>query len=108
MDNHRTKYLLLLFLILLMSLPLRAQHISGYVIDDATGDSIPYASVVYKGHKVAVVSNLGGRYTVAIETGHKKAERGDGEDEAQALQPEGQSGGGADEEGDRKEETDGS
>ena len=43
-----------------------------------------------------------------IETGHKKAERGDGEDEAQALQPEGQSGGGADEEGDRKEETDGS
>lgn len=69
MDNHRTKYLLLLFLILLMSLPLRAQHISGYVIDDATGDSIPYASVVYKGHKVAVVSNLGGRYTVARHDG---------------------------------------
>ena len=69
MDNHRTKYSLLLFLIFLVSLPLRAQQISGYVIDDATGDSIPYASVVYKGHKVAVVSNLSGRYSVARHEG---------------------------------------
>lgn len=49
-------------------LPLRAQ-ISGYVIDGETGDSIPYASVMYKGHNIAVASNLGGYFTIARHDG---------------------------------------
>ncbi len=58
---------MLLFLLLAV-LPLRAQ-ISGYVIDGETGDSIPYASVIYKGHNVAVASNLGGYFTIARHDG---------------------------------------
>lgn len=53
---------------MLAALPLRAQ-LTGYVIDDATGDSIPYASVIYKGHDIAVVSNLSGRYSIARHDG---------------------------------------
>lgn len=53
---------------MLAALPLRAQ-LTGYVIDEATGDSIPYASVTYKGHNVAVVSNLSGRYSIARHEG---------------------------------------
>ncbi|MBP3510993.1 MAG: carboxypeptidase-like regulatory domain-containing protein [Prevotella sp.] len=66
MDNRRTTYLLLF--LLLAVLPLRAQ-ISGYVIDGETGDSIPYASVMYKGHNIAVASNLGGYFTIARHDG---------------------------------------
>ena len=58
---------MLLFLLLAV-LPLRAQ-ISGYVIDGETGDSIPYASVMYKGHNIAVASNLGGYFTIARHDG---------------------------------------
>ena len=53
---------------MLAVLPLRAQ-LTGYVIDEATSDSIPYASVTYKGHNVAVVSNLSGRYSIARHEG---------------------------------------
>lgn len=53
---------------MLAALPLRAQ-LTGYVIDETTGDSIPYASVTYKGHNVAVVSNLSGRYSIARHEG---------------------------------------
>ena len=53
---------------MLVALPLNAQ-ISGYVIDDATGDSIPYASVIYRGHNVAVASNLSGHYTIERHNG---------------------------------------
>ena len=49
-------------------LQLNAQ-ISGYIIDDATGDSIPYASVIYRGHNVAVASNLSGYYTIERHDG---------------------------------------
>lgn len=57
-------------LLLLLPAGLRAQ-ITGYVIDDATGDSIPYASVIYKGHGVAVATNLGGYYNIARHEGWK-------------------------------------
>jgi len=58
----------LLFALILLALPLRAQ-ISGHIIDDETGDSIPYASAVYRGHNVAVASNLSGYYTIARHNG---------------------------------------
>ena len=40
-----------------MVLPMKAQ-LRGYIIDEATGDSIPYASAIYRGHNVAVASNI--------------------------------------------------
>ena len=46
-----------------------AQQITGYVTDAETGDSIPYASVVYKGHHVNAISNGEGRYTIARHEG---------------------------------------
>ena len=50
------------------ALPVKAQ-LRGYIIDDATGDSIPYASAIYKGHGVAVASNINGRYSIPRHEG---------------------------------------
>ena len=46
-----------------------AQQITGYVIDDATGDTIPRASVVYKGHHLNAISDTRGRYTIERHNG---------------------------------------
>ena len=51
-----------------MTLPVKAQ-LRGYVIDEATGDSIPYASCIYRGHNVAVASNINGEFTIARHEG---------------------------------------
>ena len=59
-----TLFLLLLFVVL----PMKAQ-LRGYVIDEATGDSIPYASCIYRGHNVAVASNINGEFTIARHEG---------------------------------------
>ncbi|MCI6829332.1 MAG: DUF5686 and carboxypeptidase regulatory-like domain-containing protein [Prevotella sp.] len=59
-----TLFLLLLFMVL----PMKAQ-LRGYVIDEATGDSIPYASCIYRGHNVAVASNINGEFTIARHEG---------------------------------------
>ena len=53
---------------MLVALPLRAQ-LSGYIIDDETGDSIPYASAIYRGHGVAVASNINGHFRIARHNG---------------------------------------
>ena len=58
----------MILLLLTVTLHLNAQ-ITGYIIDDATGDSIPYASVVYRGQNVAVASNLSGYYTIERHDG---------------------------------------
>ena len=58
----------LFLLLLLMTLPVKAQ-LRGYVIDEATGDSIPYASCIYRGHNVAVASNINGEFTIARHEG---------------------------------------
>ena len=50
-------------------LTLSAQQIRGIVTDAETGDSIAYASVVYKGHKVSVVSSYRGEYSIARHDG---------------------------------------
>ena len=44
-------------------------QLRGYVIDEATGDSIPYASCIYRGHNVAVASNINGEFTIARHEG---------------------------------------
>ena len=57
-----------LLLLLTMVLPMKAQ-LRGYIIDEATGDSIPYASAIYRGHNVAVASNINGQFTIARHEG---------------------------------------
>ena len=52
-----------------LAIPLSAQQITGFVFDEETGDSIPYARVLYKGHHIAVVSDTGGRFTIARHEG---------------------------------------
>ena len=70
MTNHLRPFRItfMLWLLMLLALPLKAQ-IKGYIIDDETGDSIPYASVVYKGHNIAVASNMGGHYQIERHDG---------------------------------------
>ena len=58
MIRHQHLYSLIFFL--LSCLPLSAQQIKGTITDGETGETIPYASVVYKGHHVAVISDIDG------------------------------------------------
>ena len=48
-----------------------AQTIVGHVVDEATGENIGFASVQYKGHNVAVITDLSGRFTIARHKGWK-------------------------------------
>ncbi len=64
----RLKTLFLLSL-LLLTLPLRAQLITGVVTDAETGDSIGFASVVYEGHHVSAIANSLGQYQIARHPG---------------------------------------
>ena len=59
----RLRYVLFLFLFL-QALVVNGQRITGVVTDAETGDSIPMASVVYKGHHVATVSSVSGQYSI--------------------------------------------
>jgi len=45
------------------------QQIKGVITDAETGDSIPYASVVYKGHHIGVVSRANGHYAIERHEG---------------------------------------
>lgn len=57
------------FFFFLQALVVNGQHITGVVTDAETGDSIPMASVVYKGHNVAVISSVNGHYSIARHEG---------------------------------------
>lgn len=59
---------LLLLVAAILALQGRAQ-LQGYILDSETGDSIAYASVIYRGHGVAVASNLGGYYKIDRHNG---------------------------------------
>ena len=56
----------LLIITLMACLTVSAQQpqISGAVIDDETGDSISFASIVYKGHNISAVADVWGKYTI--------------------------------------------
>ena len=41
---------------MLVAIASQAQNISGRIVDASTGDSIPYASAIYKGHSIMVSS----------------------------------------------------
>ena len=61
--------LIIFFIFHLSSLQLFAQQITGTITDAETGEGVPYASVIYKGHQVAVASDLNGRFTIARHPG---------------------------------------
>ena len=56
--------------LLLLCLPLSAQQqLTGVVTDAETGEPIPSASLIYKGHNVAKVADLNGRFTIENHAG---------------------------------------
>ena len=64
-----TKSLLLFVLLTVAVLHAGAQQLSGTITDAETGEAVPYASVIYKGHQVAVASDINGHYTIARHPG---------------------------------------
>ena len=60
---------LILLLFCALALCVDAQQIHGTVTDAETGDSIPFASVVYKGHNMAVVSDVNGQFSITRHIG---------------------------------------
>ena len=57
-------------MLLFLCLPSQAQGlISGYITDVETKDAIPSVTVSYKGHNVAVVSGMDGRYVIQKRVG---------------------------------------
>ncbi len=63
------KKTLLTFFVIIIAIGVKAQNITGQIIDASTGDSIPYASAIYKGHHVMVSSDGGGRFSIARHNG---------------------------------------
>ncbi len=60
---NKLRYFSLAFLYL-FCISIQAQQITGTITDEETGEAIPFASVVYKGHNIAVISNIDGVYKV--------------------------------------------
>lgn len=60
--------LLLAFILWTLTTTVHAQ-ITGAIIDAETGDSIPFASASYKGHNLAVSSNVFGVYSIQRKEG---------------------------------------
>ena len=56
-------------LLLLLALPVQAQHIEGYVIDAQTKDTIMFPSASYKGNHVAVSGDALGHYSIQRHNG---------------------------------------
>ena len=63
------KRTLIALMAIIIAIGVKAQNISGQIIDASTGDSIPYASAIYKGHHVMVASDGGGRFSIARHNG---------------------------------------
>ena len=64
-----TKRLFVIVLLTVAVLHAGAQLLGGTITDAETGEAVPYASVIYKGHQVAVASDLDGRYVIARHPG---------------------------------------
>ena len=63
---------LILLLVLGMNVTISAQQlIKGTIKDAETGEAIPFASVVYKGHNQAVISDIDGNYSIRRHLGWK-------------------------------------
>jgi hypothetical protein len=44
-------------------------QITGVITDEETGDSLSFASIVYKGHNISTVANVHGQYTIPRQEG---------------------------------------
>lgn len=63
---------ILLLLLMALGLPAQAQEkITGYAIDDQTGDSLGFVSVQYKGQKIATVCDHRGWFSIPKHEGWK-------------------------------------
>ena len=63
---------LILHILLLLCVNAHAQqqfYISGAVTDEETGDSISFASIMYKGHNLTTVANAFGQYSIERHEG---------------------------------------
>ena len=61
---------LIILLVLGINMTMTAQQlIKGTIKDAETGEAIPFASVVYKGHNQAVISDIDGAYTIRRHLG---------------------------------------
>lgn len=49
----------------------QAQNIQGQIFDAITGDSIPFAALRYRGHKISMASNHAGRFSIERHNGWK-------------------------------------
>ena len=65
----KTHKLSMLSLLLLLGLPAGAQQLTGVVTDAETGEPIPFASVIYKGHNLAKVADINGGFSIERHTG---------------------------------------
>lgn len=64
------KRIYVLFLLIVCAFAIHAQDkIRGVIVDGETGDSIPFASAVYKGHHVMVAGDISGMFTIARHNG---------------------------------------
>ena len=58
-----------LFFLLMLAVGIDAQTISGVIVDETTGDSIPAVSIQYKGHDMAYASNSDGLFSIERHNG---------------------------------------
>lgn len=63
------KRLFCLYIALLTAVLVNAQNITGKIVDALTGDSIPFASLAYRGHHISIASNHAGRFTIERHQG---------------------------------------
>ena len=64
-----TRLKAIFILLLIATLKVGAQQITGVVADDATGDSIPAVSIHYKGQDRSYVSNVDGTFAITRHNG---------------------------------------
>lgn len=64
-----TRLKAIFILLLIATLKVGAQQITGVVADDATGDSIPAVSIRYKGQDMSYVSNVDGTFAITRHNG---------------------------------------
>ncbi len=67
--NCFVKYFILSILFVVLPVALHAQSITGHVVDEATGESISFASVQYKGHRIAAITDANGRFSITFHKG---------------------------------------
>ena len=64
------RYIAIMLLTLLTALPAVAQQrITGQVVDAETGDTVPFASLKYRGRKLSAVSDHAGRFSIERHDG---------------------------------------